>query len=280
MTNHQSVRRRCFLATSAALGVASLVCRGKAMAGSAGLPGDNPAKGLDLAWTDEIKWDKVIDVTKVPGKNWNERLDQAQQAIVEQGGGVNRLPDSSDANFTMKGYVMQGRSAAPTVTYDVVFDYNNRPGIRVQEMCIGAPGGEEPSGTPESHPWGFRKGFVIRDNYIYSTGRTAIAFTGDGTQCLHNVVRFPKDVWRQTNTGLRATSGSSTNDNRAVEMRGYRWHAEGNDYVVRRNWAADRKYCINDGEGLMHDPSKRASRKENSGRNDERRIVATPQKVP
>jgi hypothetical protein len=165
----------------------------------------------------------------------------------------NRLPDSSDANFTMKGYVMQGRSSAPTVTYDVVFDYNNRAGIRVQEMCIGAPGGEEPSGTPKSHPWGFRKGFVIRDNYIYSTGRTAIAFTGDGTRCLQNVIRFPEDVWRQTNTGLRATSGSSTNDNRAVQMRGYRWHVEGNDYVVYRNWAADHKYYINDGEGLMHE---------------------------
>ena len=73
---------------------------------------------------------------------------------------------------------------------------------------------------------------MIRDNYIYSTGRTAIAFTGDEVVCAGNVVRFQKDVWRQTNTGLKETSGSSTNDNRAVQMHGYRWRVEDNDYEV------------------------------------------------
>lgn len=170
----------------------------------------------------------------------------------------NRLAPSSD-NFTMKDYVMRTASVwrkkrgTDTVAYDVVFDYDNRPGITVNDACIGAPGGEEPSGTPKSHPWGFREGAVIRDNYIYSTGRTAIAFTGDGTICSGNVIRFRKDVWRPTNTGRQETHGASTNDNRAVQMRGYRWRLENNDYEVYRNWCSDRKYYINDGEGLMHE---------------------------
>lgn len=170
----------------------------------------------------------------------------------------NRLAPSTDS-FLMPGYAMRRRSASrdkgqsDRVEYDVLFDYDNRPGITVNDYCIGAPGGEEPSGTPDSHPWGFRHGAVIRDNYIYSTGRTAIAFTGDGTVCSGNVIRFKKDVWRQTNTGLQETHGASTNDNRAVQMRGYRWQLENNDYEVYRNWAADHKYYINDGEGLMHE---------------------------
>jgi hypothetical protein len=36
-------------------------------------------------------------------------------------------------------------------------------------------------------------------------------------------------------------------------MRGWRWVVENNDYEVYRNWAADHKYHINDGEGLMHE---------------------------
>jgi hypothetical protein len=170
----------------------------------------------------------------------------------------NRLAPSTDS-FVMPGYIVRrhgihrGKEERGPARYDVVFDYDNRPGITVNDYCIGAPGGGEPSGTPSTHPWGFRQGAVIRDNYIYSTGRTAIAFTGDGTICSGNVIRFAKDVWRQTNTGLGETHGGSTNDNRAVQMRGYRWQVEDNDYEVYRNWAADHKYYINDGEGLMHE---------------------------
>lgn len=165
---------------------------------------------------------------------------------------ANRLPPS-DHHFVMPDYVLRGRGKSGPVRMDVVFDYDNRPGIKVNHFCIGAPGGEEPSGTPETHPFGFRKGTVIVENYIYSTGRAAIAFAGDGVVCAHNVIRFKDDVYRPTTDGIGTTSGSSTNDNRAVEMRGYRWILEGNDYRVYRNWAADRKYKINDGEGLMHE---------------------------
>lgn len=158
----------------------------------------------------------------------------------------NRLPESGD-NFTMKDYVLKGK------TFDVVFDYDNRPGLYINSYGLGGPGGKGPNGTPKTHPWAFRKGIVIRDNFIYCTGRCAISFSGDGTICANNVIRFKDNVFRPTATGTGITRGSSTNDNRAVQMRGWRWTVEGNDYLVYRNWAADKAYRINDGEGLMHE---------------------------
>ncbi len=166
----------------------------------------------------------------------------------------NRLPKSGDDNFTMKGYVLEGRKNAKVVCEEgVVFDYDNRPGLYVNDFGLGGAGGSLPDGTPETHPFGFRKGVVIRDNFVYCSGRCAISFSGDGTYCGGNVIRFPKKLWRPTATGRGATLGSSTNDNRAVQMRGWRWTVEGNDYEVYRNLAYDKVYEINDGEGLMHE---------------------------
>lgn len=163
----------------------------------------------------------------------------------------NRLPESGDDNFTMKGFLLKPRKDIDR--YNVVFDYDNRPGLYINHYCIGGPGGSGNDGTPKSHPWGFRKGVIIRDNYIYNTGRMGIGFAGDGTICANNVIRFKKDAWRPTTTGYNITTGSSTNDNRAIEMRGWRWVVEDNDYLVYRNYCADKSYYINDGEGLMHE---------------------------
>jgi hypothetical protein len=165
----------------------------------------------------------------------------------------NRLPPSGDDNFTMDGFVLQGRDKKPMSVDGVVFDYDNRPGLYVNHYGVGGAGGSGPDGTPETHPYGFRRGIVIADNYVYNTGRMGIGFCGDGVVCRNNVIRFPEDLWRPTATGKQLTFGSSTNDNRAIEMRGWRWIVDGNDYVVHRNWAYDRKYKINDGEGLMHE---------------------------
>lgn len=166
----------------------------------------------------------------------------------------NRIPPS-DASFLMPGYVIEARKdrkpmAVPGGEW---FDYDNRGGIAVNSYPLGGSGNSPPDGTPETHPWGFRKGTVIRDNYIYCTGRSAIAFSGDGAVCSFNVIRFKKDVVRWTNTGKGQAWGSSTNDNRAATVRGWRWTLEGNDYEVYRNKASDSPYYINDGEGLMHE---------------------------
>ncbi|MEQ8784820.1 MAG: hypothetical protein RIC55_00915 [Pirellulaceae bacterium] len=164
----------------------------------------------------------------------------------------NRLPKSGDDDFVMKGFVLR-KSRGKTPVYDVPFDYDNRPGLYINHYCVGGAGGSGDDGTPQSHPYGFRKGTVIVDNYVYNTGRMGIGFCGDGVICSRNITRIEKDVWRPTATGRDATYGSSTNDNRAIEMRGWRWVVENNDCEVHRNWCADRSYLINDGEGLMHE---------------------------
>ncbi|MBI1374718.1 MAG: hypothetical protein GC159_18520 [Phycisphaera sp.] len=164
----------------------------------------------------------------------------------------NRLPKSGDANFTQPGFILDA-GKGKRETFDVVFDYDNRPGLYINHFCVGGEGGSGNDGTPETHPYGFRKGTVIRDNYVFNSGRMSIGFCGDGVDCSFNVTRIEPDVWRPTVTGYKKTSGAATNDNRAVEMRGWRWRLEGNDCVVHRNWAADRSYYINDGEGLMHE---------------------------
>lgn len=164
-----------------------------------------------------------------------------------------RLPKSADDNFTQNGYVLNGKGNKPTSIDGVVFDYDNRPGIYVNHYGIGGAGGTGETGTPETFPHGFRKGNVIHGNFVYATGRTAIGFCGDGTICSHNVIRFVDNVWRPTTTGQGLTFGSSTNDNRAVEMRGWRWKVTHNDYLVYKNLCFDKIYRINDGEGLMHE---------------------------
>lgn len=173
----------------------------------------------------------------------------AENALVAN----NRLPKSGEANFTMNGYVMLDRARKPTTVDGVVFDFDNRAGIYLNHYGIGGPGGDSPDGTPQTHPYGFRKGLSIADNYVFNTGRCAIGFCGDGVRCRGNVIRFARGVWRPTVTGRHVSSGASTNDNRAIEMRGWRWMVENNDYEVFRNLAFDRVYPINDGEGLMHE---------------------------
>lgn len=165
----------------------------------------------------------------------------------------NRIPESGEDNFIMKGYILEGQKGEK-IEVDMVFDYDNRPGIYVNHYGIGGPGTNPPRGTPETYPHGFRKGIVIIDNYVFCTGRSAIGFTGDGTICSFNIIRFKPEVIRwTTSTGTKIATGSSTNDNRAIEMRGWRYTVEGNDYLVYSNKVPNTPYYFNDGEGLMHE---------------------------
>ncbi len=158
----------------------------------------------------------------------------------------------SDANFPMPGYVLRDRRGG-TVRQTVVFDYDNRPGIKVNAYPLGGRGGRDPKGTPETLPHGFRKGSAIRDCYVWSTGRTCIHFSGDGTLVDGNVIRMAEDVHRHTHTGRGLAGGGSTNSNRAMILSGWRYTVSRNDYRVYRNRVGDSPYFINDGEGLMHE---------------------------
>lgn len=181
----------------------------------------------------------------------------------------NRLPKSGQSNFEMLDYVLAVKKEPRVHDLDfnpdknaftkvvvpagVVFDYDNRPGIYANDFSIGAGGDGLPNGTPKEFPHGFRQGTVIRENYIYSHGRCPISFTGDGTQVLNNVIRIPDDIWRPTCRGFETSGGGSTNDNRAIQCRGYRYRVEGNDFQVYAGLAYDRKYRTCDGEGIMHE---------------------------
>ncbi|MGA2502170.1 MAG: hypothetical protein ABSH20_30875, partial [Tepidisphaeraceae bacterium] len=167
----------------------------------------------------------------------------------------NRLPES-DGNFVMNGYKLQaGQKDKTVIEKDITFDYDFRPGIYANLASAGeAFGGKQ--FTPEERPWAFRKGIVIRDNYIFCTGSPGILFSGDGTICSFNVIRFKKNVQRETVAGVYR--GHFTNNIRAIEMRGWRWTVEGNDYEVHRNLGP----IGPDGEGLMHEAHENCSIKD------------------
>jgi len=197
-----------------------------------------------------------LKIGQKPWQRYTATWDRAAIQVFSAGNALiasNGLPRSGEDNFTMNGCVLLDRAKKPVTVDGVVFDFDNRAGIYLNHYGIGGAGGGGPDGTPETHPHGFRKGLVIRDNYVFNTGRCAIGFCGDGVECRHNVIRFAKDVWRPTVTGRHLSHGASTNDNRAIEMRGWRWIVAGNDYEVHRNKCYDRVYYINDGEGLMHE---------------------------
>ncbi len=200
------------------------------------------------------------DYEQKPHQRWTAR----HQAAIHVHAGAdafianNRIPPSGEDNFIVPDYTLihpQGdslhyRPGDPheviTIEDGVLFDYDNRPGIYVNPFAARGA-------TPESHPHFFRKGAIIRDNYIYCTGRTAIHFTGDGTLAAGNIIRFPAGIWRPTATGRTTTDGSSTNDNRALTMRGWRWTAKGNDFIVHPNITFRGNIAINDAEGIMHE---------------------------
>ena len=139
----------------------------------------------------------------------------------------------------MNGYLLLDRKRELKPVDGVVFDYDNRAGIYLNHYGIGGPGGEGRTARRKPIPTASARGLIIRDNYVFNTGRCAIGFCGDGVQCLPQ--RHPL---RQGASGARpspaATSATAlrTNDNRAVEMRGWRWVVDGNDYEVYRNSAS------------------------------------------
>ncbi len=209
------------------------------------------------------------DYKQLPNQRWTARH---LAAIHIFGENVfianNRIPKSADDNFVMADYALvrvtngkgqdfnvknpAGKPFVFETAKDVTFDYDNRPGVYLNPFGIGSFGHGSTNGTPETHPFGFRKGGIVRDNYIYNSGRCAVFFSGDGTYMGFNIIRFPEGLKRPTTTGLVASDGSATNDNRALTARGYRWVVEGNDYVVFSNVAYGGQK-INDGEGLMHE---------------------------
>jgi hypothetical protein len=182
----------------------------------------------------------------------------------------NSMPETNieeDASFLMKGYRLypsqQDLEAGINLTEtDVLFDYLNRTGIRVNylpmmhQLDIWTRYEEieqaVQNGTYEAlvTPGTLARGIVIRNNYIYTTGGGGIKTSGDGAWVAFNIIKCRPGVVLPSATGFH--KDTHVNDVRAVEVRGWRWTIEGNDFEVHSNYTPDGiKY--NDGEGLMHE---------------------------
>lgn len=82
-----------------------------------GAPADNPVAHYQLAWTDQIKWANVLDVTQMPGRETLEKINAAQQQLAAQGGGVIYFPPGvyriTNSIQLKDGIVLRGADPSP-----------------------------------------------------------------------------------------------------------------------------------------------------------------------
>ncbi|MGB3532903.1 MAG: glycosyl hydrolase family 28-related protein [Microcoleaceae cyanobacterium] len=166
----------------------------------------------------------------------------------------NRINDQITDNFEQPGYKLKTSDKKSVITYrdgkKAVFNYSNHYGISVNRS--GKEGGFTLAATPQTEPGLFRKGIVIRDNWVYHTMRVAIHASGEGLIIQNNQVRDqPNKQWWLHPTGLREATGAVTLENRAIDWSGYNVLVEGNDYQVYRHKIAETKYLSVDGEGIL-----------------------------
>ncbi|MBD2102025.1 right-handed parallel beta-helix repeat-containing protein [Leptolyngbya sp. FACHB-261] len=187
-----------------------------------------------------------------PEQRWTDRHSSAIEVSVCENVLVanNRLARATD-NFVQRGYVLQERGGTPRVTTerDVVFDYDNRYGIRVNREATQA----KPA-TPESDPHLFRKGVIVADNYVFVSGRVGIHVGGDGAQVLRNFIQGQR-AERNTVTGMRLAKGHDTNEHRAIDIAGWNYRIEDNEFYDFRSKLEGGRYNLTDGEGILHQES-------------------------
>ena len=173
------------------------------------------------------------------------------------------------------------RSEQTTITLGgkkmtVDYMYDNRYGIDVNTILLGAvasayaKGAGSPCGTPNAFaglfpacaPWNFRRGIVIRDNFVSQNGRVGISFTGgadqslcapgNGTQVLNNHVEVRAGTTCFTVNVDTETGGADTNENRGYMNSGYCSNITGNTGRINRQKAGSTPYDTVDGEGILH----------------------------
>ena len=170
----------------------------------------------------------------------------------------NAIPESGEGDFPMPGYKIRTgnnrepwRKGADPVKLgigardDIVFRYDNRPGIYINYGNV--------TGTPETHPHCFAKGIDIRENYVYCYGCLAIGFSGDGTYCGSNTIRYNPNAYLPIFNG--ETDSHFTNNNRPIEARGWHWTVAYNDYETYSNKQYTGQFGghYGDCEGIMHE---------------------------
>ncbi|SKB12928.1 conserved exported hypothetical protein [Planktothrix sp. PCC 11201] len=166
----------------------------------------------------------------------------------------NRINDNITDNYEQPGYKLQSKDKKTILTYQegskVPFNYSNHYGIVVNRG--GKQGGFKLAGTPTTEPGLFRKGIVIRDNWVYHTMRVGIHAAGDGLIIQNNDIQDqPNKKWWTDPTGTREATGAVTLENRGIDFSGWNVLVEGNNYQVYRHQIGDTKYLSVDGEGML-----------------------------
>ncbi len=163
----------------------------------------------------------------------------------------NRLNDATTDNFDQPGYKVKDGSTVLTYSDGsrATFNYTNHYGI---DLNRSKSGGYTPGATPSSEPSLFRKGNVIRDNWVFHTMRIAITASGDGLQIRNNVVKDQsgKVAWVDP-SGKKQVQNSATLENRAIDWSGYNVVVDRNDFEVFRHKLKDTSYYSVDGEGIL-----------------------------
>lgn len=165
----------------------------------------------------------------------------------------NRLNDAITDNYEQPGYKVKPIKGEEIITYlegdKVPFHYGNHYGIVVNRS---KPGGFALAGDLNTEPGLFRKGIVIRDNWVFHTMRVAIHAAGDGLLIKDNYIadQANKQWWTEP-TGIRQPRGAVTYENRAIDWSGSNVLIEGNYYQVYRHRVMDTKYISVDGEGIL-----------------------------
>jgi len=166
----------------------------------------------------------------------------------------NRVNDNITDNYEQPGYQVKSRKKGEQIiTYTegwkVPFHYGNHYGIVVNRS---KPDGFQIGAIPETEPGLFRKGIVIRDNWVYHTMRVAIIGSGDGLIIKDNIVKDENGKqWWTDPTGTQQIHGATTLENRAIDWSGWNVIIEGNNYQVFRHKIADTIYLSVDGEGIL-----------------------------
>lgn len=165
----------------------------------------------------------------------------------------NRLNDAITDNYEQPGYKVKPIKGEEVITYPegskVPFHYGNHYGIMINRS---KPQGFALAADPKTEPGLFRKGIVIRDNWVFHTMRVAIHAAGDGLLIKDNYMTDePNKQWWTDPTGIRQPRGAVTYENRAIDWSGWNVQIEGNYYQVYRHQVMDTQYLSVDGEGIL-----------------------------
>ncbi|HIK12072.1 MAG TPA: hypothetical protein IGS52_17740 [Oscillatoriaceae cyanobacterium M33_DOE_052] len=165
----------------------------------------------------------------------------------------NRLNDAVTDSYEQPGYKVKTADGKSVLTYGegnkVPFSYTDHYGIVVNRS---KSGGFALAATREVEPALFRRGIVIRDNWIYHTMRSAIHAAGDGLVIEGNQITDNprKQAWAHP-TGLKEPRGAATFENRAIDWSGSNVRIVGNQYQVYRHQIMSSHYLSTDGEGIL-----------------------------